>query len=134
MPLVKAAYEYYKKAMKEGKGELHTGHPFISEEEQKKRERNEPNEITNREKTKIAFDSCDPDSYREWHKERSRRMKLAGNDPTLCTDGMIVTLRLETDEQIKMTYVTLGQIRADLETQRALAAGIPPAQIPPATS
>jgi hypothetical protein len=118
MPTCKQALEYYKKAVKDGKGDMRTGHPYIAEEEAAKRERNEPDEETGRQKTKIAFDSQDPDSYKEWHRERKRWMKRAGKNPTICTDIMILALMAYSDEAIDKLIETLGSVRAIQEAQR----------------
>lgn len=129
MPTCKEALEYYKKAVKDGKGDMRTGHPYIAEEEAAKREKNEP-DATGRQKTKISFDSADPDSYREWHKERGRWMGRAQGNPTLSTDAMVVGLRAYSDEGIDKIIEMLGAIRARMEAERAAANGVPRAVIP----
>ena len=111
MPTVKEALEYYKKAVRDGKGDMRTGHPYIAEEQARKREKNEPDE-TGKRKTKIAWDSADADSYAEWHKERARWMRIAGKNPTLSTDMMLLALKAYSDEGIEVLRDTLNEIRA----------------------
>jgi hypothetical protein len=129
MPICKEALEYYKKAVRDGKGDMRTGHPYIAEEEAAKREKNAPDEH-GRQKTKISFDSADPDSYREWHKERKRWMERSQNNPTLSTDAMILALRAYDEPTIDAIIETLGSIRARMEAERAEANGVPRAVIP----
>ncbi|HWH59323.1 MAG TPA: hypothetical protein VN682_16965 [Terriglobales bacterium] len=129
MPTCKEALEFYKKAVRDGKGDMRTGHPYIAEEEAAKREKNEPDEH-GRQKTKISFDSADPDSYREWHKERKRWLTRAQNNPTLSTDAMVLGLKAYSDEAIDKIIETLGVIRARMEAERAEANGVPRAVIP----
>lgn len=129
MPTCKEALEYYKKAVRDGKGDMRTGHPYIAEEEAAKREKNEPDEH-GRQKTKISFDSADPDSYKEWHKERKRWMERAQNNPTLSTDAMILALKTYDERDIDRIMETLGTLRARMEAERAEANGVPRAVIP----
>ncbi len=129
MPLVRQSYEFFRKAMKDGKADMHTGHPYIAEEEEQKRQDNAP-DADGKEKTKIAWDAADPDSYREWHKERAKWMKDASQNPTLATDAMIVALRAYSPEGRAAIIEQIGAARAMLEAQKAAKAGIPKAQIP----
>lgn len=122
MPTCRQALDYYRKAVKDGKGELHTGHPYIAEEEEKKRQSN----AGEKPKTKIAWDAADPDSYAEWHKERARWMAAAAKNPTLATDAMIVALKAYAPEGIAVIINTLGSLRA----KQAEESGIPRAHIP----
>jgi len=122
MPTCLQALEFYRKAVKDGKGELHTGHPYIAEEEAKKRE-TEAVTADGKPKTKIAWDAADQDSYREWHKERRKWMEAAGNDPTLATDAMIVALKAYAPEAIKIIIETLNELRVG-------QSGVPRAEIP----
>src|SRR5258708_20741539 len=129
MPTCKQALEYYRKAVKDGKGDMHTGHPYIAEEEEEKRQDNAPG-ADGKPKTKIAWDAADPDSYAEWHKERARWMSAAQKNPTTATDAMIVALKAYSEEGIVAIIEVLGHERAKLEARRAEAVGIPRAQIP----
>jgi len=111
---------------------MHTGHPFIAEDEAQARERNEQDPITKKRKTKIAFDSQDGDSYMEWHKERKRWMDRAQGNPTLSTDAMIVRLRQCSDRQIDEIIAKLGEAKAMLEREKVLQenSAVPRAVIP----
>lgn len=124
MPTCKDALEYYKKAVRDGKGDMHTGRPFISEEEEAKRQTNAP-DSEGKQKTRIAWDAADPDVYSEWHRERIRWMKRANKNPTLATEAMILGLRAYSEEAIDKLIETLGDIRAKMS-------GVPKAVIPPA--
>src|SRR5258708_257034 len=113
MPTCKQALEYYRKAVKDGKGDMHTGHPYIAEEEEQKRQDNAPG-ADGKPKTKIAWDAADPDSYAEWHKERARWMAGALKNPTLATDGMIVGLKAYSQEAIAVIMDTVSEQRRKL--------------------
>jgi hypothetical protein len=130
MPTVRQALEYYKKAVREGKADMHTGHPYIAEEEARKREDNPVDPLSKKQKTKVAFETNDPDSYAEWHVERARWMKAANKNPALSTDAMIVALKLYSQQEIDMFVTKVGESRARIEAAKAAAAGIPPAIIP----
>lgn len=124
MPTIRDAAEYYMKALRDGKGDLHTGHCFIAEEEAKKRERGEPDAEGNP-KTKIAWDSADPDSYREWHVERKRWMHAAVQNPTLATDMMIVALKAYSEEGMQAIKEAIGETRVQQDGPRPPKAEIP---------
>lgn len=128
MSLVKQAYEFYRKALKDGKGDMHTGHCYIAEEEEQKRIDN-PADKTGKQATKISWDSCDPDCYTEWHKERQRWMRRAHNNPTLATDAMVVGLKLHDEAKIDAIIEAVGSERAKIEAAKAQAAGIPRAEL-----
>lgn len=117
MPTIRKALEFYQKAVADGKGDLHTGHPFIAEDEAAAREKNEQDPITKKKKTKIAFDSQDPDSYTEWHKERKRWMGRAQGNPTLATDAQIIRLRMATEEDIDRIIAGISEARAMLDEE-----------------
>ena len=129
MSTVRQAYEYYKKAVRDGKGEMHTGHPFVAEEEARRREDN-PRDERGHQKTKVAFETNDPDCYSEWHIERARWMRAANKNPSLSTEAMIVALKAYSEEAILALIEKIGEARAKIEATKAKAAGIPPAVIP----
>ena len=122
MPTCVQALEFYKKAVKDGKGHMHTGHPYISEEEQAKREAGAPN-AEGKPKTKISWDAADQDSYREWHIERRRWMEAADHNPTLATDAMIVALKAYSLPAIAIVIETLSEMRT-------AQSGVPRVEIP----
>jgi hypothetical protein len=124
MPTCKEALEFYKKAVRDGKGDMRTGHPYIAEESALKREQNLPDDEGKR-KTKIAWDSADPDSYAEWHKERKRWMAVAHKNPTLSTDMMLVALKAYSIEGIQEVMEALGAAHASQAVP-----GVPRAQLP----
>lgn|SRR5208283_744998 len=129
MATVREAFEFYKKAIRDGKGENHCGHPYIAEDAARAREKNEQDPITGKRKTKIAFDSTDPECYIEWHIERARWMKAANKNPAVSTDAMILALKAYSEEAIDELIQTLGAVRAQAEARKAKEAGIPPAQL-----
>lgn len=131
MPTIKEALEWCKKQVKDGKGDMHTGHMFVAEESAQAREDNAPDPITKKQKTKVAFETNDPDCYSEWHKERKRWMKAANKNPAVSTDAMIVRLRSATLEEVEQYTQTILEIRAQIAAQEATAAGAPQAVIPP---
>jgi len=125
MPTVKEASDYYKEQMRQGKGHLHTGHCYIAEDEAKKRESGQATDGDGKPKTKIAWDSSDPDSYAEWHKERRRWMDAANSNPTLSTDAMIVALKAYGTEAMKEIIDAINETRIQ-------QSGVPRAEIPEA--
>jgi len=129
MATVKQAFEFYRKALRDGKGDMKTGHPYIAEEEERKRQDNAPDE-QGRRKTRIAWDACDADSYTEWQVERGRWMGRAHKNPTVCTDAQILALRRYKLEEIDALIQTLGEARAKIEAAKAEASGVPRAVIP----
>jgi hypothetical protein len=125
LPTVAQAASYYASLVKKGKGNLHTGHCFVAEEEEAKRIAGAPN-VDGKPKTKIAFDSADPESYKEWHKEAKRWLEMAEGNPTLRADMMIVALKAYSEEAMKVIRDTLCEQRA----QQTANSGLPRAVIP----
>lgn len=109
MPTVRELHEWVKNQLRTGKGDMHTNHVVIIEEEQKKRTENAPDEQGKR-KTRIAWDCADPETFAEFHKERERYMKAAGSNPTMATDVIILALRLHTDEEIRQFIEAVSNV------------------------
>lgn len=100
MPTLNQLAEWCKAELAKGKGHLHTNHPVIIEEEQQKKIENAP-DAEGRKKTKIAWETNDPDCYSLFHVERERYFKFAGGNPVLATEAVIMALRIQRDEDIK---------------------------------
>lgn len=75
MPTISQAAEYYRKAVKDGKGDLHTGHCFIVEEEAQKRTENDGPKP----KTRFQMETDDPEMYSAFNAEKDRIIAAAGN-------------------------------------------------------
>jgi hypothetical protein len=84
----------------QGKAGDHTNHVVCIEDEQKKRIRNEPDEKGNQ-KTKIAWETNDPECYSAFHVQRERYFKFAGGNPVLATEAVIMALKIQEDEDIQ---------------------------------
>src|ERR1700675_1775087 len=100
MPTLRQLAEWAKSELAKGKGDLHTNHPVIIEEEQQKRIKNAPDE-QGRQKTKIAWETNDPDCYSLFHVQRERYFKFAGGNPALATEAVIMALKIQNDEDIR---------------------------------
>jgi hypothetical protein len=100
MPTLLQLSDWVKAELAKGKGHLHTNHPVIIEEEQQKKIENKPDSEGKR-KTKIAWETNDPDCYSLFHKERERYFKFAGGNPVLATEAVIMALRVQRDEDIR---------------------------------
>jgi len=109
--------EWAQAEIRKGKGSLHTNHPVIMEEEQQKRIENKPDE-QGKQKTKIAWETNDPECYSLFHKERERYFKFAGGNPVLATTAVIMALRIQRDEDIRRFMETLDSIEQHMETVR----------------
>jgi len=109
MPTVRQSAEFYMKALKDGKGDLHTPHPVIVEEENKKREQGGTPTEEGKLPTRIAFDVADNEVYRRFHVVRHRWMKRAGGNPTLMMEGMLTLLEKLSDESIDSILDNLGE-------------------------
>lgn len=107
MPTLLQLADWVKVELAKGKGHLHVNHPVIMEEEQQKRIENAPDE-QGKKKTKIAWETNDPDCYSLFHKERERYFKFAGGNPVLATEAVIMALRVQRDEDIRMFIEALA--------------------------
>lgn len=108
MPTVRQTAEFYMKALRDGKGDLHTPHPVIVEDENKKREQGGiPKD--GKLPTRIAFDSGDNETYRRFHVVRHRWMKRAGGNPTLMLAGMLTLMEKLSDDTIDAILDNLGE-------------------------
>ena len=92
MPTLLQLAEWCKAELAKGKGHLHTNHPVIMEEEQAKRIANKPDKEGKR-KTKIAWETEDPECYALFHKQRERYFKFAGGNPVISTQASNNTKR-----------------------------------------
>ena len=111
MPTVKQVMEWAKAEVGKGNGDLHMPQPVIMEREEAKRKVNAPDEHGKR-KTRIVWEAGDPDVYKMFHSERSRYMAIAGNNPVLATEMMIIVLKLHGDEEVKRYLESLQSVRA----------------------
>lgn len=81
-------------------------------EEVQKRVENAPKEDGKR-ATRIVWESGDPDVYGQFHKERERYMQLAGENPTIATELMIIVLKLHPDAEIVKFMEALESVRTN---------------------
>ena len=109
MPTVRQAAEFFMKALKDGKGDLHTTHPVIVEEENKKREKGENPGADGKLPTRVAFDVADNEVYKRFHVVRHKWMKRAGGNPTLMMEGMLTLMEKLSDETIDAILDNLGE-------------------------
>lgn len=110
MPTLRQLAEWANAELKKGKGHLHTNHPVIIEEEQQKRIENKPDE-QGKQKTKIAWETNDPECYSEFHKERERYFNRAGGNPVLATEAVIMALRIQRDEDISRFIEAIQSVK-----------------------
>ena len=109
MPTLFQLKSWVEQEIRKGKGEYHTNHVVIIEEEAAEKALNPPSEEGKR-KTRIAWDAGDPDSYAAWHAERERWMIAANKNPTLCTDCMIVALRMYDEKAMRIILENLQKV------------------------
>jgi hypothetical protein len=100
MPNLIQLEAWVKQQIAKGKGELHTNHVVIVEEESERRQRGGVRDESGKLPTRIVWDSGDNQMYCEWHRERERWMRLGNKNPCDVTAAMIIGLRLFSDEQI----------------------------------
>lgn len=113
MPTLNQLAEWCKAELAKGKGHLHCNHPVIMEEEDEKRIKNAPDE-QGKKKTKISWETNDPDCYSLFHAERKRYFKFAGGNPVLATEAVIMALRVQRDEDIHRFIEALGSVKESL--------------------
>jgi len=100
LPTLNQLAEWVKAELDKGKGHLHVNHPVIMEEEQERRIKNAP-DAEGKKRTKIAWETNDPECYSLFHKERERYFKFARGNPVLATEAVIMALRVQRDEDIR---------------------------------
>lgn len=113
MPTLNQLAEWVNAEIAKGKGHLHTNHPVIMEEEQKKRIENKPDE-QGKKKTKIAWETNDPECYSLFHVQRERYFKFAGGNPVLATEAVIMALGIQRDEDIQRFIEALSSAQESL--------------------
>lgn len=101
MPLVKQVLDWAKSEVAKGKGELHTNHVVIIEEEARKKIENKP-DAEGKQKTKVAWDTKDPETFGLLHAERERYFRMVGGNPVLGTSLMIMALKVQRDHDLKL--------------------------------
>ena len=109
MPTLFQLKSWVEQEIRKGKGEYHTNHVVIIEEEAAEKALNPPSEEGKR-KTRIAWEAGDPDTYAAWHAERERWMVAANKNPTLATDSMIVALRMYDEKAIRIILENLQKV------------------------
>lgn len=107
MPTLFQLEAWVKAEINKGKGHCHTNHVVCIEDEQAKKIENKPDE-QGKKRTKIAWETNDPDCYSLFHKERERYFKFAGGNPVLATEAVIMALRIQRDEDIRRFIETLA--------------------------
>src|ERR1700761_1773654 len=80
IPTVEQLYQWAKQELRKGKGNLHVQHPVIVEEAIAAKVKNEA-DADGKRKTKVAWDSHEPEAYAEFHQVREQWMASAGNNP-----------------------------------------------------
>ncbi|GAC1687962.1 MAG: hypothetical protein PVS2B2_26700 [Candidatus Acidiferrum sp.] len=100
MPTLNQLAEWVRVELGKGKGDLHTNHVVIIEDEAKKKIENKP-DAEGKQKTKIAWETKDPETFGLLHAERERYFHLVGGNPVLGTTLMIMALKIQRDEDIK---------------------------------
>lgn len=110
MPTLKQLAEWANTELKKGKGHLHTNHPVIIEEEQEKRIKNAPDE-QGKQKTKIAWETNDPDCYSSFHLQRERYFKFAGGNPVLATEAVIMALKIQADDDVRRFIEAIQSVK-----------------------
>jgi len=102
--------EWANAEVKKGKGHLHTNHPVIMEEEQAKRIANKPDQEGKR-KTRIAWETNDPECFSLFHKQRERYFKFAGGNPVLATEAVIMALKIQDDENLRRFIEAIQSVK-----------------------
>ncbi len=115
MPTLNQLAEWVKAELAKGKGSLHCNHPVILEEEQQKRIENKPDE-QGKKKTRIVWETNDPDCFSLFHAEKERYFKFAGGNPVLGTDAMIMALRVQRDQDIRRFIEALASTEKNQES------------------
>ena len=109
LPSLLQLESWVKQEIAKGKGDLHTNHVVIIEEEAAKKATN-PADDEGKRKTRIAWDAGDPDTYAAWHAERERWMAAANKNPVHVTDAMIVALKAYSEKAIKVILNNLDEV------------------------
>lgn len=110
MPTIRQLKEWVDDQIAKGKAGDHTNHVVCIEDEQKKRIRNEPDE-TGKQKTKIAWETNDPECYSSFHIQRERYFKRAGGNPVLATEAVIMALKIQEDDDITRFIEAIQQVK-----------------------
>jgi hypothetical protein len=100
MPTIRQLKEWVDHQIAQGKAGDHTNHVVCIEDEQAKRIRNEPDD-EGKQKTRIAWETNDPECYSSFHIQRERYFKFAGGNPVLATEAVIMALKIQEDEDIQ---------------------------------
>lgn len=110
MPTIDQSIEFLKHKRCQYGGGAHTNHPVVMEEEAAKRAANKPDE-TGRRKTKIAWDTRDPEGFAMFHTERERYFRFAGGNPILATEAIVMALKCQPDETIRLFVQTITSLK-----------------------
>ena len=89
--------------MEKGRGEEKV-HVVFVEEEAKERL------VNTKQKTRIAWDCGDPQTFKAFHGEKERYIGVCGGNTSLATDLMIIVLKLHPDEEIKRYMEALESV------------------------
>lgn len=111
MPTINQLKEWAEARIQQGKGSLHCNHPVCMEEEQAKRIANKPDQEGKR-KTRIAWETNDPECYSLFHKQRERYFKFAGGNPVLATEAVIMALKIQDDENVRRFIEAIQAVKA----------------------
>jgi hypothetical protein len=101
VPSIHQVLAWAQEKVAKGKGELHTNHIVIVEEEAEKRKSGGVRDESGKLPTRIVWDAGDNQMYCEWHRENERWMQLCGSNPSVKTAAMIIGLRMYSDQQIR---------------------------------
>lgn len=101
MPTIWMLKEWVDHYISQGKGDCHTNHVICVEDEAKKKIENKP-DTEGKQKTKVAWDTKDPETFGLLHAERERYFRLVGGNPVLGTSLMIMALKVQRDSDLRL--------------------------------
>ena len=111
MPTIRQLKEWVDHQIANGKESFHTNHVICMEDEQAKRIANKPDKEGKR-KTRIAWETEDPECYALFHQQRERYFKFAGGNPVLATEAVIMALKIQDDENVRRFIEAIQSVKA----------------------
>jgi hypothetical protein len=129
LPTLDALKVWVEYQIAQGKGRCHTNHVVVIEDENKQRAENPPDE-EGKKKTRIVWETNDPDVYALFHAEKEKYMKAAGGNPVIGTEAMLVALKMHDFEAVRKFVQSIAAVRDRIADEKAKASGVPRAIIP----
>lgn len=129
MPTIDALESWCKEQKAKGKGRCHTNHVVCIEDENAKRAVNPPDERTGKPKTRIVWETNDPEVYSLFHVEKEKYMKAAGGNPVIGTEAMLVALKMHDFEAVRGFVQAIAAVKDQVKPVEG--SGVPRAIIPP---